>query len=218
MAGDGEEFEGASVRERLIHACRNNNEDELENIIDEIGDRSKVAELLNETKTVMGNHLSHEAASLGNYDVLYVLFDQWGFERDPINRVQGDTPLHTAIRWLSQHKGSERDRQVGVTIVQMMLDDGCSTRIRNKERRTPVQLAEAVDPGNSELIEMFRKSEYDQQNRGDFVDSSGATPSVLLQDAQAADQSSDDDAEFSGSDEEERAEWERRRKAKGKRV
>ncbi|KAI6351045.1 hypothetical protein MCOR25_010188 [Pyricularia grisea] len=99
----------------------------------------------------------------------------------------------------------------------MMLSDGASTRIRNKQRRTPLQLVEVVDKGNEALKEIIRRQEYEELNRGDFVDAdSVAAPAVSQQ--QVREESSDDDAEFSGSDDEERAEWERRRKAKGKKI
>ncbi|KAI6564137.1 hypothetical protein MCOR09_007237 [Pyricularia oryzae] len=102
----------------------------------------------------------------------------------------------------------------------MMLSDGASTRIRNKQRRTPLQLVEVVDKGNEALKDIIRRQEYEELNRGDFVDadSVAAPASRQQQQQQAREESSDDDAEFSGSDDEERAEWERRRKAKGKKV
>ncbi|TLD21870.1 hypothetical protein PspLS_08181 [Pyricularia sp. CBS 133598] len=216
MAGDGEEHEGASVQERLIHACRTNDVGMLEQIVEEIGDEEKVAKILNETKTVMGNHLLHEAALKGNYDAIDFLFSQDGLECDPINRIEGDTPVHSAIRWTSQQTDAE-DRQLGAALVEMMLSDGASTRIRNKQRRTPLQLVEVVDKGNEALKDIIRRQEYEELNRGDFVEADSVAAPVQQQ-QQVREESSDDDAEFSGSDDEERAEWERRRKAKGKRV
>lgn len=59
-------LQGASVQEILIEACRRNNVDLLTQIIDETGNDAKMASLLNDTRTVMGNHLYHEAASRGN--------------------------------------------------------------------------------------------------------------------------------------------------------
>lgn len=100
----------------------------------------------------------------------------------------------------------------------MMLSDGASTRIRNKQRRTPLQLVEVVDKGNEALKDIIRRQEYEELNRGDFVDADSVAAPASRQQQQAREESSDDDAEFSGSDDEERAEWERRRKAKGKKV
>ncbi|KLU93153.1 ankyrin repeat protein [Magnaporthiopsis poae ATCC 64411] len=219
MAGNNEEHEGASVKERLIEACRRNNVDLLQNIIDETPDATDLASLLNDTRTVMGNHLYHEAASQGNYEVIDMLLDQEGFECDPINRVEGDTPLHTAIRWINSEPPAQRE--FGNALVEMMLEAGSSTRVRNKGGLTPLQL---VDPSNNALREVIRKHEYATLNAGDFVSGDSSNNSNNnAQTTKAAQQmqkeeSSDDDAEFSGSDDEERAEWERRRRAKGKRV
>lgn len=59
--------QGASTKELLIEACRRNNTDLLTEIIEGCaGGDDEVARLLNETTTVMGNHLYHEAASQGN--------------------------------------------------------------------------------------------------------------------------------------------------------
>lgn len=123
--------------------------------------------------------------------------------------------MHSAIRWTSQQTDAE-DRQLGAALVEMMLSDGASTRIRNKQRRTPLQLVEVVDKGNEALKDIIRRQEYEELNRGDFVDADSVAAPASRQ--QAREESSDDDAEFSGSDDEERAEWERRRKAKGKKV
>ena len=98
----------------------------------------------------------------------------------------------------------------------MMLEAGSNPRLRNKGGLTAVQL---VDPSNQALRELIQRHEYTSQNAGDYVsvveDSNGtaaAGGAVLL----PVEDESDEDAEFSGSDEEERAEWERRRKDKRK--
>lgn len=89
-----------------------------------------------------------------------------------------------------------------------MLEAGSNPRVKNKGGLTAYQL---VDPRNQELRDLIQKHEYANQNAGDFINvetsKGGGVQEV----------ESDDDAEFSGSDDEERAEWERRRRAKGKR-
>ncbi len=92
--------QGASVKELLIEACRRNNTDLLHEVLESRTD-DEIAALLNTTTTVMGNHLYHEAASHGNYEVIDALLDAPGFERDPVNRLEGDTPLHSAVRWVN---------------------------------------------------------------------------------------------------------------------
>ena len=57
--------QGASIKEQLIAACRGNNTDLLTEILAPLPDE-EIAKLLNQTTTVMGNHLYHEAALRGN--------------------------------------------------------------------------------------------------------------------------------------------------------
>ncbi|KAI1779326.1 hypothetical protein F4818DRAFT_404143 [Hypoxylon cercidicola] len=223
MAED-QEHEGASVGERLIEACRRDNVELLDEIIaDYEGKEEELANLLNNTTTVMGNHLYHEAALRGNYDIIDRLLDQDNFEIDRTNRADGDTPLHCAIRWINGEPPAQRE--FGNALVAMMLEAGSSTRVRNKAKLLPVQL---VDPSNAPLRDLIQKHEYAELNAGDFVDADRAgkpAPSNKNPAAAAAfvdvpqhdeEEDDDDDAEFSGSDEEERAEWERRRKTKGR--
>jgi ankyrin repeat protein len=176
----------------------------------------------------MGNHLYHEAASHGNCklppsshdvialtkrnedEIIDLLLDQPSFECDPVNRLEGDTPLHTAIRWLNAEPPAQRS--FGKALIEMMLEAGSNPRVKNKGGLTALQL---VDPRNTELRDLIQQHEYTNQNAGDFITvddsvASNKTNHVVVE----QDQESDDDAEFSGSDDEERAEWERRRKEK----
>ncbi|KAI1449004.1 hypothetical protein F5Y02DRAFT_246479 [Annulohypoxylon stygium] len=218
---DDQEHEGASVKEQLIEACRRNNVDLLQEIISNCKNDDEISDLLNNTTTVMGNHLYHEAALQGNYEVIDLLLDQPNFECDPLSRSEGDTPLHSAIRWINSEPPAQRD--FGNALVTMMLEAGSSTRARNKAKLTPIQL---VDPRNVGLRDLIQKHEYAELNAGDFVNADEAPKNAANTGAKGVnantfvdvqeDADSDDDAEFSGSDEEERAEWERRRKNKGR--
>ncbi|KAI1104537.1 hypothetical protein F4804DRAFT_184255 [Jackrogersella minutella] len=216
---DDQEHEGASVKEQLIEACRRNNVDLLQEIISNCKDDDEISDLLNNTTTVMGNHLYHEAALQGNYEVIDTLLDQPNFECDPLSRAEGDTPLHSAVRWINSEPPAQRD--FGNALVAMMLEAGSGTRVRNKARLTPYQL---VDPANAALRDLILKHEYAELNAGDFVDQGEKKPAPaaagtfagIPQDNGGGGDDDDDDAEFSGSDEEERAEWERRRRNKGR--
>ncbi|KAI3393773.1 hypothetical protein diail_3732 [Diaporthe ilicicola] len=202
-----DEHDGASAKEILVEACRRNNVELMQETLEGKSEK-EIADLLNNTKTVMGNHLYHEAAARGNYEIIDFLLDQDNFECDPTNRVEGDTPLHTAVRWINSEP--EAQREFGNALVEMMLEAGSSTRARNKGGLTAFQL---VDPRNTGLRDLIQKHEYAALNKGDFVQSSAATADGVIS-APMLDVDSDDDAEFSGSDDEERAEWERRRKQK----
>lgn len=220
MPDQEDSHEGASTTELLVEAVRRNNLDLLTSLLSPLSEEA-AAKLLNETTTVMGNHLYHEAAAQGNYEIIDHLLDQPGFECDPVNRLEGDTPLHTAIRWINSEPPAQRE--FGNALVDMMLEAGSNPRTKNKGGLTPLQL---VDPRNEELKELIRKHEYASLNAGDFVtvdevrggkDLVSNSSSANNNNHRANDddeEEDDDDAEFSGSDDEERAEWERRRKAK----
>ncbi|KAM0820159.1 hypothetical protein AB5N19_05978 [Seiridium cardinale] len=208
---DTHEHEGASAKEQAIEACRRNNVDLLTEIIGNCKSEQEISDLMNKTTTVLGNHLYHEAALQGNYEIIDLLLDQPNFECDPVNRTEGDTPLHSAIRWINSEPPAQRE--FGNALVEMMLEAGSNPRVKNKAKLTAYQL---VDPTNKGLRELIQKHEYASLNQGDFVDAGevkgGSSSANMFADAQGAE--SDDDAEFSGSDDEERAEFERRRAAK----
>lgn len=143
-------------------------------------------------------------------DVIDYLLDQENFECDPVSRVEGDTPLHTAVRWINGEP--EAQREFGNALIDMMLEAGSNPRVKNKGGLTPFQL---VDPRNTGLRDLIQRHEYAILNRGDFVqEHSGQNGAGLGRDNAILDVESEDDAEFSGSDDEERAEWNRRRKEK----
>lgn len=112
------------------------------------------------------------------------------------------------MRWINSEPPAQRE--FGNALVSMMLEAGSNPRVKNKARLTAYQL---VDPRNTGLRDLIQKHEYASLNQGDFVAAPAANSNNnnALFDAPAAD---DDDADFSGSDDEERAEWERRRAAK----
>lgn len=202
-----DEHDGASAKEILIEACRRNNVELMQETLEGKSEK-EVADLLNNTTTVMGNHLYHEAAAQGNYEIIDFLLDQDNFECDPTNRREGDTPLHSAVRWINSEP--EAQREFGNALVDMMLEAGSNPRAKNKGGLTAFQL---VDPRNTGLRDLIQKHEYAALNKGDFVQSSNSGADGVIS-APMLDADSDDDAEFSGSDDEERAEWERRRKQK----
>ena len=140
-----------------------------------------------------------------------MLLDQPDFECDPINRLEGDTPLHTAIRWLNSEPVAQR--VFGKALVEMMLEAGSNSRVKNKGGLTALQL---VDPSNTELRDLIQQHDYTVQNAGDFINVAGSATNHVnaVSETNGDEDDDDEDAEFSGSDEEERAEWEKRRKEK----
>ncbi|KAG0651374.1 Ankyrin repeat-containing [Hyphodiscus hymeniophilus] len=181
-----DEHEGASPSELLIEAARRNNTDLLQQVIDDVGDEEKSTILLNETKTVLGNYLYHEAALRGNYEIIDMLLDQEGFECDPINRMEGDTPLHSAVRYINSLDVNPDTAEEASSLIGMMCEAGNDPRIKNKANLTPYQL---TDPRNSKLRQQLMDAVDMQQNHGDFINAD-----------EAAEEEFDDDYAGSGSD------------------
>lgn len=55
-----------------------------------------------------------------------MLLDQEGFECDPINKREGDTPLHSAVRWANEV--SEEQKEFASGLIEMMLEAGSDPR------------------------------------------------------------------------------------------
>ena len=179
------EEEGASPRELILEACRRNNTSLLEETIQNLHTAASkagkkpteyVADILNKAADGLGNGCLHLAASYGSYDVLDILLDQEGLEIDELDRMEKDTPLHKAVRYVNSLEKSEWG-SAGHPIVDILLDAGCDPRIRNKAKLKPVELA---DPRNTELRSMLQKGEYAMTAGDDVVqdDDDGPTGSA----------------------------------------
>ena len=59
-------------------------------------------------------------------DVLDTLLDQEGLEVDPVDRLEGDTPLHKAVRFVNELAKTEWE--AGGSIVELLLDAGADPR------------------------------------------------------------------------------------------
>lgn len=166
--------DGASPRELILEACRRNNTELLQETLKELNaaatksgkkPEDHVADILNHTRDGVGNGCLHVAATYGSFEVIDMLLDQEGLEIDEIDRMEQDTPLHKAVRYVNS---LEQDVwQHGQSIVAMLLDAGCDPRIRNKAKLKPVEL---VDPRNKELRSMLQKGEFAMQMGGDVVE------------------------------------------------
>ncbi|KAF1925578.1 ankyrin repeat domain-containing protein [Didymella exigua CBS 183.55] len=165
--------EGASPRELILEACRRNNTDLLEGTIADLAAAAStagkapaahVAQVLNDARDGLGNGCLHVAASYGSYEVLDMLLDQEGLEIELADRIEGDLPLHKAVRYANSLPPAARP--AGTPIVEILLDAGCDPRIRNKAKLKPGEL---VDPRNVELREVLRKGEVAMMMGGDVV-------------------------------------------------
>ncbi|KAI4178236.1 MAG: hypothetical protein L6R41_008476 [Letrouitia leprolyta] len=165
--------EGATPRELVLEACRRNNTNLLTEVLTSINSPEKIADLLNNAKDGIGNHCLHIAAS--NDEVLDTLLDQENLEVDPLDRLERDTPLHKAIRFINALPASERAS--GHSIAELLIDAGADPRIRNKAKLKPVEL---VDPRNLELKDVLQRAEYSMTVGDDVVvgDDDGPTGSA----------------------------------------
>ena len=139
-----------------------------------------------------------------------MLLDQEGFECDPINRMEGDTPLHSAIRYINSLTPSPEVSEFASQLISMMCEAGNDPRIRNKAKLTPYQL---TDPNNTKLRQQLMDAVDIMQNQGDFV---------VADEGVDGEEELDDDYAGSGSDsdfdpEEFKREQERRKAEKAKR-
>ncbi|MCJ1255349.1 hypothetical protein MMC24_003165 [Lignoscripta atroalba] len=156
--------EGASPRELLLEACRRNNISLLSEVLSSQPSPTDIAQLLNTATDGVGNYCMHIAASYGSYDVLDTLLDQEGLEVDPLDRLEADTPLHKAVRFVNGL--SKTEWEAGASLVDLLLDAGADPRIRNKAKLKPMEL---VDPRNTELRSILQKAEFAQMAGDDVV-------------------------------------------------
>jgi len=100
-----------------------------------------------------------------------MLLDQPGFECDPISRIEQDTPLHSAIRYLNSLTESSpltpAISQFSTELIAMMIEAGSDPRLRNKANLTPYQL---VDPRNEKLRAQLQDAVDVVQNQGDYIE------------------------------------------------
>lgn len=95
-----------------------------------------------------------------------MLLDQDGFECDPVNRSEGDTPLHCAVRYINGLPRSQDNDTFASELVSMMIEAGSDARAQNRARLTPAQL---VDPSNPSLRRQLEDATEIVHHANDFV-------------------------------------------------
>ena len=98
-------------------------------------------------------------------EVLDHLLDQEGLEVDPVDRLERDTPLHKAVRFINGLSKEEWEDKA--SLVELLIDAGADPKIRNKAKLKPFEL---VDPRNKELRVVLQKAEFSQMAGDDVVD------------------------------------------------
>jgi uncharacterized protein len=102
-------------------------------------------------------------------EVIDLLLDQDTFECDPLSRIEGDTPLHSAIRYLNTLPLplTPHNAEFASGLVSMMLEAGSDARIKNKANLTAAQLC---DPGLGKVREQLEEAVFVDMERGGFVE------------------------------------------------
>ncbi|KAJ5947109.1 hypothetical protein N7466_000124 [Penicillium verhagenii] len=146
-------LQGASPRELVVEACRRDQQDLIEQVLNGMNDKTneEVAEFFNNVTDALGNHALHVCALYGSYDVMDALFDIQYFECDPLTRNDKDTPLHVAVRF-----ANEKDAELGEAMINMMCEAGCDPRVRNKHGQKPADLVF----NKPEIKQTLQKAEY----------------------------------------------------------
>jgi len=155
--------DGASPKELLFASCRQHNVDLLRETFSALPSPEKVGDLINKSRDPLGNTALHIAAIRGSLECLDLLLDQEGVEVDPRNRMEGDTPLHSAAR-LSIEDGAEDEAK---EVIEMLLEAGADPRIRNKGSLKAVDI---VSPQHTELKTMLKRAELKYIMGADVVD------------------------------------------------
>jgi len=163
----GDDQGDVSRSELVIEACRRNNTELLLSVLEDFKTPEDAAELLSSAKSILGNYAYHEAALRGNYEIIDLLLDQEGFECDPVNTREGDTPLHSAVRWVNSLPDDPEQQESAIDLIEMMLEAGSDPRVRNKAHLKAFDL---VDPRNTKLRSVLQEHEYIMQNATDFID------------------------------------------------
>ncbi|KAG0264932.1 hypothetical protein BG011_005854 [Mortierella polycephala] len=119
--------EGASINELLLTAC---NEDNLDMLDDVLSDPTSLD--INHTDGV-GNSALHYAARSASINCLEVLLHFHGIDVNIANRIEGDTPLHTAAAY--------QNPDIALEMVMALVGGGASVGMKNKLGQTPADKA-----------------------------------------------------------------------------
>jgi ankyrin repeat protein len=160
--------DGATPKELLFESCRRNNTALLNDLLSQpplSSDASKIANFLNTTTDSLGASGLHIAAKYGAYEVLDIILDQEGVEIDQQEKREGDTCLHSAVRYVNALKQNEWEGE-GKALVEILVDAGCDPRARNKARLRPADL---LDPRNQVIRNVLQKAELQFMAGGDVV-------------------------------------------------
>ncbi|SAM01262.1 hypothetical protein [Absidia glauca] len=134
--------EGASANEQLMAACRNDQEDTVEEILESGNYDIKYTD-------GAGNTAAHLAAKYGSLACLEWLVNLDDIDLNIKNRMEGNTPLHYAVEFQTQ------DVDTAAAMVDILLQGGADIKVENRNKMTPSML---VLPKNKEISDLLAQS------------------------------------------------------------
>ncbi|WOO85139.1 Ankyrin repeat-containing protein [Vanrija pseudolonga] len=157
--------DGASANEQLLAAAKTDNEELLLSALEQLEDVNYADGL--------GNTALHYAVIHGSTDVLEHLLEHDSIHLDLRNRLQGDTPLHIAVRQRYEEHPAAR-----LYIVGSLLEAGADQLVKNRHGQRPGDAlppwSENADPESDDekIRSMLRRAlaETMVASSGDVVD------------------------------------------------
>lgn len=166
-------MQGASPKEQILEACRRDNVDLFQEVLSTMKGKSKddIAKFFNDATDTMGNHLLHVCANYGSYDVMNELLDVQFLECDPLTKRDGETPIHSAVRY-----ANERDIDLGEAMVKMLIEAGGDPRVKDSHGRKPAEMCTPRTKGIRAILaqEEYILNEGLRKEDGDEEDAAGS--------------------------------------------
>ncbi|KAJ7589592.1 ankyrin repeat-containing domain protein [Mycena floridula] len=148
---------GASSNERLLFAARTDNVDMILEVFDSPDDNFDINWV-----DGLGNTALHIAIANKSTDILEHILSQEGCDVDPVNKIDGRTPLHLAV---AEKEEDEEAIELQQYIVESLLEAGADTTIKDKYGDAAIDLL----PPTSELRALMRKAQAQAQIGGDDI-------------------------------------------------
>ncbi|OBZ87063.1 hypothetical protein A0J61_04893 [Choanephora cucurbitarum] len=144
--------QGTTDNDLLLAACRNDQDEMLEDVLKEPEVNVNYADPLGDTAL-------HYAARFGSLTCLEILLSQPGIEVNSRNLKEGNTPLHLAVQY-------EEDPEVALSMVSALLDAGADPRIKNKANSSVADYVMGRTDDMRDLIDQGLRG-YDMDNDSD---------------------------------------------------
>ncbi|KAL1935694.1 hypothetical protein VTP01DRAFT_4834 [Rhizomucor pusillus] len=160
-----ENDEGATPNEIMLAACRNDQDDVLEDLLMTKGDQLDV----NFTDSI-GDTALHYAAKYGALNCMEILVNLDDINVNIQNKMQKETPLHKAVQYRD-------DPDLALSMVDLLLEAGADPKIENRDRATPLMLVDPKDDDMKDLLERatagYQVDDSDIADEAEYADDDG---------------------------------------------